>query len=249
MSRRRAILRRILLALTWLLVAIGPQIRAAAAAEATTEPEPRASLATSTLAEDWAAAGFRLELGATYGGLMGLSGAPSGSGFGVVLRVGARLDRDWSLLASVRYASVIGDTGVGLLGLRYMAMVEPVWHLTPTLELALGVGAAGIVEGGTGRAEVDGPGRDALVAPVTLPNASPPLPTCAGIGAAASLRASWRWRIGPLASTGLDLVADGQRTLCVDDTGRVEPDSATAIVRRQWWPHLGAALMWVVAWR
>ena len=247
MTRRPCTLRLLLAALAALCLASGAQVRAVWADEP--ELEPRASLATSTPKEDWAKAGFRLELGASYGAVRGLGGAPSGGGFGVVVRVGARLDADWSLLASIRYAGVTGDTGVGLLGLRYLALLEPVWHLTPTLELALGLGAAGIVEGGTGRDEVDGAGRDALVAPLTLASASPPLPSCAGVGAAASLRASWRWRIGPLASTGLDLVADGQRTLCIDDTGRVEPDSATAIVRRQWWPHLGAALMWVVAWR
>ena len=36
----------------------------------------------------------------------------------------------------------------------------------------------------------------------------------------------------------------GQWTGCVDDTGRVEPDTGQAIVRRQWWPHVGGRRHW-----
>jgi hypothetical protein len=42
---------------------------------------------------------------------------------------------------------------------------------------------------------------------------------------------------------------DGQWTDCVDDSGRLEPDTATPIVRRQWWPHLGGSLIWGILWR
>jgi hypothetical protein len=55
--------------------------------------------------------------------------------------------------------------------------------------------------------------------------------------------------LGPRSSTSLGLEARGQWTGCVADTGTVEPDSGQAIVRRQWWPHLGASAVWGIAWR
>jgi hypothetical protein len=63
------------------------------------------------------------------------------------------------------------------------------------------------------------------------------------------LRGQWMWVIGPRSATGLSLEFDGQWTGCTDDTGNFEPDSATPIVRRQWWPHLGGSLTWEIQWR
>ena len=55
--------------------------------------------------------------------------------------------------------------------------------------------------------------------------------------------------LGPRATTGFALEAIGQWTGCVDDTGLVEPDTGQAIVRRQWWPHVGVVGGWGVTWR
>ena len=204
----------------------------------------RVSLPTASDREAWQRPGFRLQLGVLYGHLFGIGGAPGGPLVGPLLRIGLRLDPDWSLLASFSYAVASGD----LSGLRYGATLEPTWHLTPHLGVALGLGLAGIVEGRTGRADPE-PLPGTLDTSYTFPDASPPIARCIGAGVVGLTRADWLWVLGPRTSTGLALELDGQWTGCVDDTGRVEPDTARPIVRRQFWPHLGVSLSWVIAWR
>ena len=50
-------------------------------------------------------------------------------------------------------------------------------------------------------------------------------------------------------SIDLQVEGIGQWTGCVADTGRVEPDTGLAIVRRQWWPHAGLTVAWGIMWR
>jgi hypothetical protein len=210
------------------------------------EGEVRFSLATETDREAWTKPGFRLALGLLYGQFHGLGGAPSGRLLGPLLRVGLRLDADWSLMSSLEYASA-SQSG-GLSGLRFAGTLEPTWHATPNLSLAVGFGFGGIVEGRTGRADPD-PKGSTLDTSYTFPDASTPLASCSGVGVAALVRTDWMMVLGPRASTGVALEVDGQWTGCVDDTHRVEPDTGQAIVRRQFWPHIGATLSWLVAWR
>ena len=72
---------------------------------------------------------------------------------------------------------------------------------------------------------------------------------CSGVGVAGLLRASYLWVLGPLSATGFALQTDGQWTACVENVGRVEPDTAQSIVRRQWWSNAGGSLTWVISWR
>ena len=209
----------------------------------------RISLPTVADRDGWRRDGFRVEIGLRYLWLAGLSSAPSGDGFGVFARFGTRLDADWSLLVGLSYGSVAGDAGVGLLGLRYAVTAEPVFHVGDHLSVAIGLGLAGFVEGGTGRPEVNASQRDALVAGLTLPSTGPPVPSCNGAGITGLVRVGWSIVLGPMSATSFDLQVDGQSSLCVDDTGRVEPDTASAIVRRQWWRHVGWSLGWSVGWR
>ena len=67
--------------------------------------------------------------------------------------------------------------------------------------------------------------------------------------ATALLRGARLWPLGTLGAVGLQGQIDGQWTLCEDDVGRIEPDTARPIIRRQWWPHTGASLGVVFAWR
>jgi hypothetical protein len=194
----------------------------------------------------WKRAGFRLGLGFVYGRLVGLSGAPSGRLTGFMLRLGLRLDADWSVLTTFQYA--LASEAGGLSGLRFAGTVDPTWHVTAHLSLAVGLGFGGIVEGGTGRPDI-APLPSTLNSSYTLPRARPPLPSCSGVGAAGLIRAEWSFVIGPRAATSLLVEGIGQWTGCVADTGRVEPDTGQAIVRRQWWPHLGATAAWVITWR
>lgn len=207
--------------------------------------EPKLSLPTETVDQGWQQSGFRLELGGAYGRMLGVDGAPDGSLVGAVLRVGARLDADWSLYGSFQY----DVAGADLSGLRYAATIEPTWHLSEHWRVALGVGVGGIVEGRrTGRPDAE-PSPDGLETSFTFPDASTPIRSCEGAGVAGTARLDWMIPLGPRWSTGGGVELLGQWTSCVDDSGRVEPDTAEPIVRRQYWPHVGATLAWVVAWR
>jgi len=210
------------------------------------EGEPRLSLPTEADRDAWLRSGFRLGLGILYGQLAGLEGAPSGRLRGVTVRMGMRLDADWSVLASFQYA--LASSPGGLDGLRFAGTIDPTWHVTRHLSLAVGFGFGGIVEGSTGRPEVM-PLPSSLNTSFTFPGASPPLPSCSGVGAAALARIEWTFILGPRAATGFSVEAVGQWTGCVADTGNVEADTGQAIVRRQWWPHAGATVGWGMTWR
>jgi hypothetical protein len=222
---------------------------AAAAPGPTTEGDespPRLSLPTESDRDAWRRSGFRLGLGLVYGRLIGLDGAPSGRLLGVQLRLGIRLDADWSVLASFQYAQA--SAAGGLSGLRFAGTIDPTWHVTRHLSLAVGLGFGGIVEGSTGRPDVD-PLGSTLDTSYTFPSAHPPLPSCSGVGAAGLVRAAWSFVLGPRSATSVAIEALGQWTGCVSDTGRVEPDTGVAIVRRQFWPHAGATAAWEISWR
>ena len=217
-----------------------------AASSSDDDGEPRLSLPTQADRVAWQTSGFRLGLGLVYGRLIGLRGAPSGRLIGPTIRVGLRLDQRWSILASFQYAAA-SQSG-GLSGLRFAGTIDPTWHVTPSLSVAVGFGFGGIVEGRTGRMDAM-PLPSTLDTSYTFPDARTPIASCSGVGAAGLARIEWSYVIGPRAQTAVSLEVVGQWTGCVDDTNRVEPDTGTAIVRRQWWPHTGATLGWGVAWR
>jgi hypothetical protein len=210
---------------------------------------PKLSLATEADRKAWQRAGFRLALGLTYGELHGLRGAPSGRLIGPKLRLGLRLDADWSLLASFEYASANRSGGIAT-GLRFAGTLDPTWHVTPSLSLAVGFGFGGIVEGGARMEHVpDGFGVDQLDTSYTFPDASTPIASCTGAGVATLVRGSYSYVLGPRASLGISAEAVGQWTLCTDDSGRFEPDTGKAIERRQYWPHVGGTLTVEIMWR
>jgi hypothetical protein len=240
----------VLTARRWLGAALAAVAALAAArgalAAGDDDGEPRLSLPTEADRDAWARAGFRLSLGLAYGHMAGLEGAPSGRLLGPFVRVGVRLDADWSLLASFQWegASQAG----GLSGLRFAGTIDPTWHATRHLSLALGLGFGGIVEGFSGRPNPS-PLPWELDTSYTFPSPSPPLPSCQGVGATGLLRADWSWVMGPRSATSLGLEALGQWTGCEESTGRVDTDTGQAIVRRQWWPHAGVTGSWSLTWR
>jgi hypothetical protein len=209
---------------------------------------PRLSLPTESDREAWKRAGFRLSLGLTYGRLEGLEGAPSGRLLGPMIRFGLRLDADWSILVSFQYQSASGP-GTGLSGLRFAGTIDPTWHATRNLSLALGLGFGGFANEGNSNRPEPAPLPSTIASSYTFPSASPPLPSCSGVGVAGLARAEWAIALGSRTATSLGLDAIGQWTGCIDDTGRVELDSGQAIVRRQWWPHVGVTGTWSVTWR
>lgn len=210
------------------------------------EGEPKLSLPSEEDRQAWQRPGFRLGLGFGYGELVGIGGAPSGRLLAANLRAGLRLDERWSIAGSFQYALASRDGG--LAGLRFAGTIDPTWHVTPALALAVGLGFGGIVEQSTQRMDAE-PLPDALESSYTFPDASAPMASCSGVGVAGLARLEYGYVLGPRmqAVVGAELV--GQWTGCVDDTGRVEPDTGKAIVRKQWWPHTGGTVSIGVAWR
>ena len=206
----------------------------------------RLSLPTEADRIAWTRPGFRLGLGLVYGRMQGLRGAPSGRLLGPMLHAGLRLDKDWSIYASFQYASA-SQSG-GLSALRFAGTIDPTWHATPSLALAIGFGFAGLVEGRTGRPDPD-PLGSTLDTSYTFPSAEHPLPSCSGVGAAGLVRGTYSYVMGPRATFNAELEVFGQYTACIDRTGRVEPDTAQPIIREQYWQHLGMSLGVGVAWR
>jgi hypothetical protein len=207
---------------------------------------PRLSLPTESDRALWRKPGFRFGLGLVYGRFYGVGGAPDYHLIGPTIRMGVRLDEAWSLMGSLQYLYATGASGA--IGLRFAGTIEPTWHATAHLSLAAGIGFGGIAEQGSSRPNPD-PQSSTLDTSYTFPDASHPMSSCDGVGVAALLRAQWLMVLGPRSATGLALQFDRQWTGCVDDSGRVEPDTATPIVRRQWWPHLGGSLTWEIQWR
>jgi hypothetical protein len=210
------------------------------------EGVPKLSLPTEADRDAWRRSGFRMGLGAEYGDMVGLEGAPSGRLLGFLLRLGVRLDPDWSLLTSLQYARV--SSAGGLSGLRFAGTLDPTWQITQHLSVSVGLGFGGIIEGSTSRADVT-PLPSTLASSYTFPSSSPPLPSCTGLGVTGLTRAEWTIVLGPRSATSLAFEAIGQWTGCVDDTGHVDLDSGQPIVRRQWWPHTGGSIQWIITWR
>lgn len=207
----------------------------------------RLSLPTESDREAWQKPGLRVVFGGSWQQFLGLYGAPSGNGFGAVVRIGARLDRDWSLLASFHYGGVSATKG--LAGLRYAGTIDPTWHITPNFDLAVGMGVGGIVEGRGDRPEADLDELASLATSRTWASARTPFGVCQGAGLAGLVRGGWMTVLGPLSSLGISVELAGQWTACQQTTTRAEADTARPIVRRQWWAHSGAIAAMVFAWR
>jgi hypothetical protein len=208
------------------------------------EGRPRLSLPTEADRDAWRRDGFRLGIGLHYGEMFGLAGVPNARLIGATVRLGLRLDADWSILASFQYALM----SRGISGLRFSGTLDPTWHATRHLSLAVGLGFAGITNGSTGGPDI-APLPSTLDASYTFPNAHPTMPTCTGGGVAALARAEWAIVLGSRSATTFGVEGFGQWTGCEDDTGLVEPDTGQAIVRRQFWPHVGVTGTVGILWR
>ncbi len=230
---------------------------AAASPDKDDDLEIKLSLPTESDRQAWKSTGFRILLGWDYGWLYGLSGAPGGRGNGVVIRFGLRVDQDWSLLMNFAYGSVAaapvssgyGTSSTGLAGLRWTGTLDPTWHVTDNLQLAMGFGFAGITEGRSGRQEPNADQLKVLASSYTMTKTYPPVSSCSGTGVAALLRAEYLFVLGPMLTTGATAQVDGQWTACVETAVNIETDTGQPITRRQWWPHYGGSLGWVVGWR
>ncbi|MBM4346492.1 MAG: hypothetical protein FJ100_24210 [Deltaproteobacteria bacterium] len=225
----------------------GPGDATAAAADRDDVLPFKLSLPTEDDVAAWRGAGFRLELGMAYGRLAGLFGAPSGQVLGATVRVGARVDPWWSLLGSFQYQQV-ADPG-GLFGLRYSGTLDPTLHLGDHLQIAFGVGFAGLVEVGNPRPDPNPSDFTNLADSYTYLSARTPLPQCTGIGIGGLLRAGWQQILGPMSALTAFVELDGQHLACEQRIGRVDPDTARPFFRRQYWYSAGGVAGLNIGWR
>ncbi len=206
------------------------------------------SLPLETPLEAWRRPGFRVTLAMPYGEVVGLRGAPSATALGPLLRAGLRLDAEWSIVASFQYLVAQPSSTQALGGMRFAGTIDPTWHISDTASLALGFGFGGIVEAGRDRPDPS-PGPGEIETSYTFPDASTPLGSCSGVGATGLVRGEWSYVVSSRLAATVAAELFGQWTGCVGDTGRVEPDTGEAIVRRQWWPHVGGTVAIGVSFR
>jgi hypothetical protein len=204
---------------------------------------PKTSLRVLSDEEAWSSGGFRVGLGYALEGLLAPDPVPAGVVHAALLRLGARLDADWSLLGTFRYGVLPGAPPM----LRFSGTIEPTLHLGDALSLGIGLGLGGVVHPDTG-ARTPEP-VDPLIASLTLPDTTQLLGACSGTGVIATLRAEYTFLVGELFATGPALTADVQWTACVETLTRVDPDTGAAIVLRQYWRHASLGASWMVWWR
>lgn len=205
--------------------------------------DPKTSLRVVTDEEAWSSPGFRVGLGYAFEGLLAQDPIPAGVAHAALVRLGVRLDADWSLLGTFRYGVLPGAPPM----LRFSGTIEPTLHLGDALSLGVGLGLGGLVHPDTG-ARTPEP-ADPLIASLTLPDTTRLLGACSGTGVIATLRAEYTFLVGELFATGPALTADVQWTGCVETLTRVDPDTGAAIVLRQYWRHASLGASWMVWWR
>jgi hypothetical protein len=216
--------------------------RTAAEREGVTDDGYRVSLSLPT--EDdrgsWTRPGLRVDLAVGYGVLLPSGPSPRVGAVSFQFRPRLRIDDLWSIAATFGYGLARGDYD----GVRYSALIEPVFHPLPSLGVSLGVGYAGFSVFGDFGAQ----GGAGEVASRTVGDGER-LASCAGGGWMSQARVEYLAVVGPLFSTGPYLTADGQWTGCEESAGQKSLETGEAIVRRQWWLHLGGSLGWWLSWR
>lgn len=205
------------------------------------EPEFKPSLEIESPEEAWIESGLRVGLGYAFDRVIGDGVSPGGVHHSALLRLGARLDENWSLLGTFRYGVRFGPTG----GLRFGGTIEPTWHVTDELSLAVGAGIGGFIIPATG-APTPTP---QIVATYTVPSSGPLIGACQGAGLLALARAEYTFFVSQLFATGPSLQLDAQWTSCTQRLGRSDPDTAEAIDLQQYWTSYGVSLAWIVWWR
>ncbi|AKU93307.1 hypothetical protein AKJ08_3694 [Vulgatibacter incomptus] len=110
-------------------------------ARADEEPTDRVSDEILSPGEAWAEPGFRIQLIVGSETLSGLNGVPSGGGLSLTAEPGVRLDRWWSLSATLHYTVLSGEAE----GLRWSGTADLGFHPWSGLFVAAGLGYGGMI--------------------------------------------------------------------------------------------------------
>lgn len=226
-------------------------------AHAEDDPDFKRSLATESDDAGWTSAGFRLSLGYAYGWEHGVGGLPEAHTNNILIRAGARLDADWSLLGSFQYAFAEGDFSA----LSYMVTVDPTWHLGHGFDVAIGVGF-----GGLAGVQLDYTEEDFYYGDDELPDGedydidsdpshsqtltdAEPLNACSAYGPAALVRVGWTLVLDDIWSIALHAETHARWMVCEESSGSRDAETGERIVARQWWTMVGANLGLSFGWR
>lgn len=194
--------------------------------------------------EQWATSGFRLSLSYLYGGREGIAVKPGGSIKGVYIGIGARLDADWSVDGGLSYALISGDQS----GLAFSGQLGPALHWG-WASLGFYVGVMGLNEQRQSRPENHPSLSTEVVASYTLPDTAAPLSACVGFGPMSGISLQVDYPLGETSAVHLGARASVYRLGCEQNTERVEPDTAEAIVLRQYWRGVDWGMMGGFSWR
>ncbi|MBI2378066.1 MAG: hypothetical protein HYV07_28955 [Deltaproteobacteria bacterium] len=206
-------------------------------------PVEKDSEAVSAPAEAWAEPGFRVGTGYGLEVAFARFQEPAGMTHSFALRVGARVEADWSLFLDLSYDALDGTTP----SLFFRALVGPALHLSDEVTLSLGFGLGGAVAANTGGPTPAPESRP--VASYTVPSGGPRLSSCAGAGASLGARLDHALVTSELLSMGPSIALAATWTVCREAIGRSDPDTGATIELEQLWEHHFVSVGWTFWWR
>ena len=134
-------------------------------------------------------------------------------------------------------------------GVAFSGILAPTLHVWKGLKASVGVGVGGAVELQPARRNPNPEYDDILVASYTYPSNAEPLPNCVGFGMLGAAQLAYWYPLSGLTSFGIGLRYDYSEFACERSTRRVEPDSAEAILIRQWWAQHAWSASVGLSWR
>jgi hypothetical protein len=191
----------------------------------------------------WIEPGLRIELALDRGILVPYGPSPRIETTTFRLRTRLRVDRLWSLAATFGYALARGE----LTGMRWSALIEPIFHPIPPLGISLGLGLGGLslTRAGGGAPPA---GASEEIASRTLADGER-MYACSGAAWLSQARIEYLAIVGGGFATGPYLQADLQWTSCTEEFGTLDRETGQPALGRQWWLNPGAALGWWFSWR
>jgi hypothetical protein len=200
------------------------------------------SLPTEDDRTAWMSPGLRIELALEEGYLFSRGPSPRIRGTTAHLRLRLRMDRWWSIGATLGFSVASGSYS----GMRWTAMLEPMFHPLPSLGVSLAVGYGGLSVSLPSTATVPNTAQE-LVSRTLGPNET--MASCTGSAWVGQARLEYLIVVGPLFATGPYVLADTQWTSCSENFGRTDRSTGLPVQGTQWWLNLGGAVGWWFSWR
>lgn len=187
---------------------------------------------------------MRVDLAYIETRVQGLNPSPSGLIQGIQIGLGTRLDSTWSLSTALVY----GVGSEGLSGLNFSGHLSAIYHWYG-VGFGLEVGLVGVDEREGARSERYPGLANEIVDSYTLTDSTAPLSYCSGFGPLTGLTLLYRLPLSTVFGLKLGTRLNRARLSCEQETDRVEPDQAQAIMIRQYWDRWSWSLFGGLTWR